>query len=139
MNLSSCNGVCRLPSKATLLPICGAAILLLSGCNRQRAAPVDAGLARATLARVLEHWKQGGTMDELRKQSPEIVVQEAYWSDGRTLQGYTLVDEGRKEDANLFCEVELALSPVAGGEAVKTNVTYVIGTDPVLTVFRAIL
>ena len=124
---------------AKMLWVCGTAILLLPGCRPQRAAPVDAELARATLVQVLEHWKQGGTIDQLRSQSPEIVVQEAFWSSGRVLEDFTLVGTGRKEDANWFCEVELALAPAAGSRPVKKKVTYVIGTDPVLTVFRAIL
>jgi len=96
-------------------------------------------LARSTLLEVLEHWKKGGTIDELRQRTPEIVVQEALWSGGRELQHFALVDDGRALDANWFCEVELTLSPENGEEPTKKTLTYAIGTDPVLTVFRAML
>jgi hypothetical protein len=113
--------------------------VLLVGCGEQRAGAVDVALAKSTLVDVMDHWKNGGTIDELRKRQPEIVVQEALWSDGRTLLDYALIGEGRPEDANWFCEVELTLSPQEGQKPQKKTLTYVVGTDPVLTVFRAIL
>ena len=123
---------------ATLLT-CAVACFVVSGCGEQRAAPVNVELARSTLLEVLEHWKKGGTMDELRQRSPEIVVQEALWSDGQKLQDFALVGDGRAQDANWFCDVELTLAPENGGEPTKKTLTYAIGTDPVLTVFRAML
>lgn len=114
-------------------------ISVLAGCGEQRAAPVDPVLARKTLQDVMEHWKSGGNLDELRKQSPEIVVQEMWWSDGRKLLSYRIADEGRVEDANWFCDVELQVESADGKEPVMKTFTYVVGTDPVLTVFRAIL
>lgn len=111
----------------------------LPACSEPRAAAVDPELARTTLREVLEHWKQGGTMEELQERARPVVVQEAHWSSGQVLQDFAVVDEGRIEDANLFSEVELTLVPQGGGSPIKKKVTYVIGTDPVLTVFRAIL
>ena len=113
--------------------------LSTTGCGEQRAAPVNVELARSTLTDVLEHWKTGGTIDELRSRSPEIIVQEAIWTNGRTLEDFILIDNGREEDANWYCEVELTLAPKDGNEPTKKKVTYVVGTDPVLTVFHAIL
>jgi len=125
--------------KAAAVLWCSVASIFVSGCGEQRAAAVDVELARSTLTEVLEHWKKGGTIEELRKRSPEIVAQEALWSNGRILQDFAAVDDGRAEDANWFCEVELTLAPEDGGEPEKKKVTYVVGTDPVLTVFHAIL
>jgi hypothetical protein len=128
-------------SRAASLPmICAALCLALPGCSEPRAEAVDVDLARSTLVQVLEHWKNEGTIDDLRAQSPEIVVQEAHWTNGRRLQNFSLLGDGNAEDANWFCEVELTLTPEAGDVKAKTKtVTYVVGTDPVLTVFRAIL
>ncbi len=122
---------------AWLLP--AIALSAITGCGEQRAAPVDVELARSTLTRVLEHWKAGGTPDELRKLSPEIVVQEAIWTNGQKLVDFTLVDNGREEDANWYCEVELTLVTKDGNTPEQKKVTYVVGTDPILTVFHAIL
>jgi hypothetical protein len=49
---------------------------------------------------------------------------------------YAVLDDGKAEDANLRVKVQLAARPAEGTAAGKT-VTYVVGTDPTLTVFRA--
>lgn len=72
-------------------------------------------------------------------QQPEIVVQEILWSQGNKLLEYSFVGEGRAEDANWFCEATLTLQSPTTGKSQKKSVTYVVGTDPVLTVFHAIL
>ncbi|MCA9059893.1 MAG: hypothetical protein KDA85_15405 [Planctomycetaceae bacterium] len=109
------------------------------GCSEPRAAPVDVSIARETLIEVLEHWKNGETPESLRSRSPEIVVQESLWSDGRQLRDFQLNGEGRVEDANWFCEVELTLESSNGRDPETRTITFVVGTDPVLTVFHAIL
>lgn len=114
-------------------------LLATVGCGEQRAAPVDPVLARKSLVDVMEHWKSGGAIDELRKRQPEIVAQEMWWSQGRKLISFQLLGEGRVEDANWFCDVELEVADGDGKEPVKKTFSYVIGTDPVITVFRAIL
>lgn len=113
--------------------------LVAAGCGPPRAQPVDVELARRTLIQVLDHWKQGGAIEDLRKLSPEVVAQEHLWQSGNKLLDYTLSPDGRAEDANWYCEVRLTLqSPDSDAPKVK-QVTYVVGTDPVLTVFHAIL
>ena len=119
--------------------LCTALWFIVSGCGPVRAKPVDVDLARETLTDVLEHWKQGGTIEELRQGKPEIVAQEPLWADGNELLDFTLLDEGRAEDANWYCEVELTLQSADNEKPEKKKVTYVVGTDPVLTVFHAIL
>ncbi len=114
-------------------------VFVLSGCGPVRARPVKVEVARQTLIKVLEHWQNGGTIEQLRTERPEIVAQEPLWSTDKKLVEYTLLDEGRAEDANWFCEVELSLSIDGSDKLVKKKVTYVVGTDPVLTVFHAIL
>ena len=115
-------------------------LILASGCGGpQRAAPVDVDVAQATLLAVLEHWQGGGALEDLRQQTPEIIVQERLWSEGHTLQQFALIGQARAENANWFCEVELTVVPPDGGEPKKRTVTYAVGTDPVLTVFHAML
>ncbi len=117
-----------------------AVCLLLTGCGGpQRAAPVDVELAQATLTQVLDHWKSGGAIGDLRKQNPEIIVQEALWSGGKVLQDFRLTGDARAEDANWFCEVELFFATEGDEPTTTKTVTYAVGTDPVLTVFHAIL
>src|SRR5690606_32785090 len=104
-----------------------------------RAAPVDVMVAEATLLHVLQHWQAGGSIQDLRQHTPEIVVQEALWSGGHTLQDFALTGQARAENANWFCDVELTVVPPDGGEPTTRTVTYAVGTDPVLTVFHAML
>ncbi len=122
-----------------VVPFLCLGLLFLTGCGEPRAAAVDPVLAKTSLLDVMEHWKKGRAMEELRKQDPEIVVQEMWWSDGRKLLSYQIVGEGRVEDANWFCDVELQVSTGEGKEPITKTFTYVVGTDPVITVFRAIL
>jgi hypothetical protein len=101
---------------------------------------VDVELARDTLKQVLQHWQDGGQLDDFRQQDPQIVVQELLWSNGNRLQEFRLTENARAENANWFCEVELTLAPQQdGGKPVTKTVTYAVGTDPVLTVFHAML
>ncbi len=120
---------------------CSGVLLLIFcvGCSPRRASDVQPNLARSTLIEVLDTWKQGGTIADLRQRTPEIVVQDASWSSGHQLQSYELLENGRAEDANLFCEVQLSLVEADGAPVKQKTVTYMIGTEPVLTVFRAIL
>lgn len=122
-----------------LLMLSACLTMLASGCQSRRAADVEPELAKETLVRVLDTWKAAGSIEELRKQTPDVVVQEALWSNGGKLVDYQIIGDGRVEDANLFCDVELSVELTPGSPPVKKNFTYVIGTDPVLTVFRVIL
>jgi len=120
-----------------MLSWCIALCCVLPGCGGPaRAKPVKVDLARKTLAQVLDHWKSGGNIDELRKRKPEVVAQDFFWIKGMKLQEYRILDDGHPEDASLRCEVELTLLPEDGGAPVKKTVNYLVGTDPVLTVFR---
>lgn len=114
-------------------------LVAVSGCGPARAKPVNVEVAKETLIKVLDHWKHGGTIEELRRGRPEIVAQEQLWTSGNKLLDFTVANEGREEDANWYCDVELILQPSGNTEPTKKKVTYVVGTDPVLTVFHAIL
>lgn len=128
------------PSVRHLQSLCwgGALCCVLLGCGPVRAKPVQSDLARKTLVEVLDHWKSGGNIEELRKRKPEIVAQDFAWMKGMKLQEYRVLDEGRSENAHLRCEVELTLVPEDGGAPNTKTVNYLVGTDPVLTVFREV-
>lgn len=111
----------------------------ISGCGNQgrTAAPVDPEQARTTLKITLDAWKNGESPSDLRARSPEIVAQDADWQRGMKLSAYQVLDDGDARDANLECRVKLSLRNKAG-QSVDRSVTYVVGTDPVLTVFRKV-
>jgi hypothetical protein len=115
-----------------------AATIACSGCGGDSAEAVDPAMARQTLASVLDGWKSGDPCSEWQARSPKIVVQDFDWQAGLKLKSYEIMGEGDPRDANLYCQVRLMLADPARGDVQKT-VTYVVGTDPVLTVFRAMM
>jgi hypothetical protein len=113
---------------------------LLTACNNQRpnlAAKVEPEKARTTLTQTLDAWKAGKSPDDLKSLSPKIVAQDMDWQRGMTLKRYELLGDGVERDANLECQVKLSLVDKQG-QAVEKTVTYIVGTDPVLTVFRKV-
>lgn len=121
-------------------PVLAAAILVLlssAGCGSSsyQSAPVDSNKARETLKAAMESWKKGESAESLQKQTPSIVVQDLDWTGGMKLLSYEVVGQGKEVDANLIAQVKLTLESATGEKAEKT-VTYVVGTAPVLTVFR---
>lgn len=120
----------------------GAACLLMvvsfAGCGRRQnvADPVDPDVAQRTLREALDAWVSGAKPDELRQKTPEVVVQDSDWSAGNRLVSYEVKGVGSPQDANLFCEVKLVLEDPSRKRSERL-VTYCVGTDPVLTVFRA--
>jgi hypothetical protein len=111
--------------------------VLNAGCSKgpQKAGPVDERLARQCLNAALESWKKGEAIGELRNGSPSVVVQDMDWKTGYALVAYELTGEDRTDDCNLHCPVTVTLRDPKGKEVSK-KVTYVIGTDPIITVFR---
>ena len=111
--------------------------LLLAGCAPQtyQSEPVDATVARETLAHVLEAWHDGQSIESLQKESPPIVVQDFDWMGGLKLLDYEVLGPGKEANANLIARVKLVLQK-PDGETQEMTVTYLVGTAPALTVFR---
>ncbi|MBW3541480.1 MAG: hypothetical protein KY476_14530 [Planctomycetes bacterium] len=120
---------------AVTIPIAAA---LMCGCGGPDLAdPVDPDRARGTLQDVLESWQKGATPESWREKSPEVVVQDMDWNGGAKLHSYEFLGPGEALDANLHAPVRLTLVDPQGRRQEKT-VTYIIGTSPVLTVFREV-
>lgn len=110
------------------------AFLLHAGCGSGHTVyPVEPDTAKQSLELVLNGWKEGKPIDNWLKASPEIIVQDADWSMGRKLIGFEIV-KGEPIDANLHSEVKLTLD--MEGKPTPKTVTYLVGTKPVITVFR---
>jgi hypothetical protein len=118
-----------------------AALLLaagLAGCSgKGGASPVEPAKAREALATALEAWKKGEAIGSLQAGSPSITAQDFDWMAGAKLVAYEVDGEGKENDLNLRVPVKLTLKSLQGKE-VKKAVTYVIGTSPVVTVFREV-
>lgn len=115
---------------------CILSLLWLAGCGSQQVAkPVDLRVANETLQAVLTDWQHGGTPAAWQQRSPQVVVQDFDWSSGLKLKAFEILGPGEPRDANLFCQVRLTLQKDTQ-PATERVVTYCVGTDPVLTVFR---
>lgn len=120
--------------------------LTFAGCGPRGATDLslDKDLARSSLAKFLDAWRDGQTTEQLAKASPPVIGRDPAWAEGQKLVAYELLGE-TDGGANLHARVKLKLGGKngnAGGANGGTNggtsqeVVYVIGTSPVITVFR---
>ncbi len=112
-------------------------LLAGSGCkSSSEANRVDPTLARSALESVLDSWKRGESIDPWQMNDSQVVVQDLDWKAGFKLASFEILDQGDAVDANLFCRVRLSLEDPSS-KRFDRMVTYVIGTNPVCTVFRS--
>lgn len=137
MQNTSKDGVLR--NRSAILCCCWTVVLSLSGCGGSGSSdPVEPDTARTTLISALDAWKDGKTPDSMQLASPKVVVQDMDWTGGAKLTSYQLLSDGEAIGANLSVQVTLELTG-ADGKTDKKDVWYLVGTDPVLTVFRDML
>ncbi|MFO1095048.1 MAG: hypothetical protein U0992_17340 [Planctomycetaceae bacterium] len=122
--------------------MCRAALLcaLLAACScgghySPAAHRVDPERARRTLEAVLDSWKAGATPGSWQQQSPSVVVQDMDWQGGAQLMEFEITTT-EAIDANLHCTTILTMTDSQQRTNQRT-VTYLVGTSPTLTVFRA--
>lgn len=108
---------------------------VFAGCSGSQHAAVDSSRARDALKVTLDGWKKGDTPSSLKEGSPSIVAQDMDWLAGAKLVDYQVVGEGKEVESNLYVPVQLTMRNAKGKE-VKKKVNYVVGTSPILTVFR---
>jgi hypothetical protein len=109
----------------------------MAGCSgSQRAAAVDPERAREALKITLDSWKKGEPPSAVQGGSPSITAQDLDWMAGAKLVDYQVTGDGKAVEANLYVPVKLTLRSPQGREVTK-SVSYVVGTSPRVTVFRA--
>ncbi len=104
------------------------------GVGPRRAADVDTERAHEALERTMSAWKAGTQLPDLRSQWG-ITCQDLDWERGQVLVEYSVLGPGQAQNANLLIPVELTLRDAAGKQTSK-RATYVVSTDPSITVFR---
>ncbi len=116
-------------------------VLWLAGCGPRGATALslDKALARASLTRFLDAWRDGQKSDQLASAQPPVIGRDPAWSDGQDLLAYELLGE-TDDGANLHARVKLKLgrknSDVGPANLATQEVTYLVGTSPVITIFR---
>ena len=123
------------PAAGRLVGLAAALLATAAGCSRS-SAPVDAPRARQALVAALNGWRRGEAPAALQGASPALTVQDLDWMGGARLLDYQIAGDGREAGANLHIPARLTLRTPQGKE-LRKDVTYVVGTSPILTVFRA--
>jgi hypothetical protein len=104
----------------------------LAGCTQSkgRNLPLDKTVARDSLKKFLETWKSGGKPSDLKNASPSIIVSDDDWNAGKKLASYTISSEEKDDGTNAHLTAELTI------DGRKRNQKYIVGTSPVITIFR---
>lgn len=106
---------------------------VLAGCARDaRSLTLDENKARDSVIEFLETWKNGGKVEELK---PRITGFDAAWDSGRKLVAYELLPDAKNDGANLHVTIAAVFEGKDGKEA-KSEIQYIVGTQPVITIFR---
>jgi hypothetical protein len=109
-------------------------LAITAGCGHNaRNLNLDKDVARQSLSAFLDCWKAGGDPDSLKSASPAIIGRDSDWEGGKKLVSFTLgadTDDG----TNMHITTELVLSDGRG--QVTRPVDYIVGTSPVITIFR---
>lgn len=103
--------------------------VLLAGCTSGDAPsyPLDKELARSSVQQAMQAWVDGKTPKELQ---PDIVVGDPAWEQGKKLVSFEILsDEETTDGSNLHIRVKRKL------DAAESKVTYIVGTNPVVTIF----
>ncbi len=124
-------------SRVSILPLVGLPLMgLLAGCGpRGDRHALDRDVAVRSLTRFFDEWKAGGTAASLQAGDPAVVGKDPDWDAGRKLDSWTLVDSSFSDGVNLHAVVRLKLASGAG-DSREREITYLVGTSPVITIFR---
>ena len=109
-------------------------LLCLAGCGGSGGGGGNELEAREALTKALDAWKAGRKADEMRNENPEVIVGDPDWKDGRRLTAYQ-IGSGMFDGKNLRVPVTLTVEQPPRGQR-KVVANYIVGTRPVVTLFR---
>jgi hypothetical protein len=107
---------------------------LLSGCQT-KSRPADQSIAQQSIEKMLETWKSGGKATDLKVATPSIIAVDDDWERNVVLNDYRVETNPFNDGVNLHFTVGLTLKNKQGKEVKKEQV-YIVGTNPVITIFR---
>lgn len=105
------------------------------GCRPVGAPMSDASQAKTLMQKTMEQWRSGGSLDELRKQSPPVYVTEDLWRNGALLNDYSISEESERLGSNIRLRVNLRCTNKSG-KAIEKSFRYIVTTQPALTIVR---
>jgi hypothetical protein len=108
-------------------------LLLVGGCGGAGGGGTEQE-ARTALTKALDAWKAGRSAADMRNEDPEVIVGDSDWKQGRKLVAYE-IGSGMFDGKNLRVPVTLTVAQPPRGNR-KFVVNYIVGTRPVITIFR---
>lgn len=110
-----------------------ALFFVFAGCSQTaRDLPLDPQLARDSLNKALKAWVDGKKPADLQ---PEIIVGDTSWTSGQKLVSYEIKTEVMNDGTNLYLLVVCQFAKPKSKKTEKSEVTYIVGTSPVITIF----
>ena len=104
------------------------------GCDRSaRSLSLNQPQARAACNEFLTAWKNGKQVADLK---PKIIGRDSDWETGKKLESFEILKDEQSNGPNLHLTVRQIIKDAAGRE-IQQEVAYVVGTSPVVTVFRS--
>ncbi len=104
------------------------------GCDRSaRSLSLNQPRAREACNEFLTAWKNGKQVANLK---PKIIGRDSDWETGKKLESFEILKDERSDGPNLHLTVRRIVKDAAGRE-IQQEVAYVVGTSPVVTVFRS--
>lgn len=117
----------------SLLTLATLLCLMQTGCGySSRNLPLDESKAREACTTFLQAWQEGKKVEELK---PGIIGRDYAWDEGSRLVSFEILPEEGSDGTNLRISARLKLQDGSGKES-TSDVIYVVGTSPVVTVFR---
>ncbi len=110
-------------------------LLLQFGCGPGTAPMSDAAHAKVLLQKMLDEWKSGTSLGELKKRNPPVYFSEDLWRSGAKLSEYSMSEETEVLGSNIRFKVHLKFT-YKGGKAIERPVRYLVTTQPALTIVR---
>ncbi len=108
--------------------------IVLMGCGRTaRSLSLNQPKAREACAEFHTAWKNGKQVADLK---PKIIGRDSDWETGKKLESFEILKDERSDGTNLHLTVRRTLKDDAGKET-QQEVAFVVGTSPVVTVFRS--
>jgi hypothetical protein len=121
--------------RSRLLPV--VALALAAGCSDTAPLPMATSPeeARPAIECAFTAWKDGKTADDLRRQSPPVVLLDDDFARGRRLVDYRIEGDGTPRGTGLRFNVVLTLRD-GGRPPVTRKLAYRVVTEPNVSVSR---
>lgn len=131
-------GIAPFGAKGAIVVACACLMgscLMASGCNQgARSLPLDKATGKQALTEFLTLWKDGKSVGEFTVTHPKAAAADPEWEAGAKLVNFTIGNES-DDGTNLHIAVDLVLRGADGAESTQ-KITYIVGTSPVLSIFR---